>query len=466
MFISQFTAIQKKGYAALLCALFLFSLVSVPIVFAQEDSAINQAQEDRSILEAELASLEAQIKEKQESLKNQQGQSISITREINILKTKIDKSKLDIKAKNLVIKKLGGEITVRKEKINTLLEQIDNSKESLGQLIRKTDEYQERNIAHLLLGNDTVSSFYEDLNSFSSIKGSLKKTVDTIRGVQKETETEKQLLEEKQNQEEDAKAAIEHAKREVEKSQSEQAKYLAVSKSKEKVIQATLAEIQKKVGSIKAKLVTLAGVDRPIRFDEALAYAEEAETLTGVRPAFLISIVMQESNLGANVGKCKLTVPETGEGVRVSNGQKVQKLMKPGVGVAYFFELTQSLGRDPFNQVVSCPLSIGYGGAMGPAQFIPSTWKLLAGKFAAVLGTAADPWNPRHAFIASAVYLKDLGAATQKFSSEKNAACKYYSGKACTTYKFNGFYGTQVMNRAETVQDDIDYLKQYGVTKK
>jgi membrane-bound lytic murein transglycosylase B len=441
-----------------------YGLFSYQPVYAQEE-AIQQAQNDRALLEAELASLEAQIREKQELLKSQQGQSLTIQREIDILRTKIGKAQLDIKAKNLTIKKLGGEITERKNKIESLLDKIDREKESLAQLVRKSDEYEERNLVHLILSKETVSSFYEDLNSFTTIKGSIKKSVDSIRGVQQETETEKQLLEEKQNQEEDAKAALERAKREVEKSQAEQSKYLAASKGKEKDIQVALSDIQKKVDGIKAKLVNLAGVDGPIRFDVALQYAEEAERLTGVRPAFLISLVIQESNLGANVGKCRLTVPETGEGVRVSNGQKV-KLMRPGAGIAYYLELTRSLGRDPFTQVVSCPLSSGYGGAMGPSQFIPSTWKMYASKIQAVLGVSGDPWNPRHAFIASAVYLKDLGAASQTFSAEKNAACKYYSGKACGSYGFNGFYGTQVMNRAEGVQDDIDYLKQYGVSKR
>ncbi len=450
-------------YLALLLIVGGFGFLGATTLYAQE--TVQSATEDRAVLEAQLADLQAQIAQKTELLKSQQGESLSIQREINILKTKIDKAKLDIKAKNLTIKKLGGEITERKDKIESLLEKIDREKESLAQLVRKSDEYEERNLVHLILSKDTVSSFYEDLNSFTTLKGSIKKSVDTIRGVQAETETEKQLLEEKQNQEQDAKAAIERAAKEVEKSKAEQAKYLDVSKKKEKDIQSALSDIQKKVDTIKAKLVNLAGVDRPIRFDEALNYAEEAERLTGVRPAFLISLVIQESNLGANVGKCKLTDATTGQGVRVSNGQTV-RLMKPGAGIDYYLQLTRGLGRDPFAQVVSCPLSTGYGGAMGPSQFIPSTWKLYASKIQDVLGAPGDPWNPRHAFIASAVYLRDLGAAAQTFSAEKNAACKYYSGKACGSYNFNGFYGTQVMNRANDVQDDIDYLKQYGVSKR
>ena len=149
-----------------------WGLLGLHLVRAEE--TVESAQNDRAVLEAELANLEAQIREKQELLKSQQGQSVTIQREINLLKTKIDKAKLDIKAKNLTIQKLGGEISQRKEKIESLLDKIDREKESLAQLVRKSDEYEERNLVHLLLSKETVSSFYEDLNSLPRSKVRLK----------------------------------------------------------------------------------------------------------------------------------------------------------------------------------------------------------------------------------------------------------------------------------------------------
>ncbi len=93
---------------------------------------------------------------------------------------------------------------------------------------------------------------------------------------------------------------------------------------------------------------------------------------------------------------------------------------------------------------------------MGPAQFIPSTWELFKGKLGGSLGVDADsvnPWNPEHAILATATYMSDLGAATQGYSAERNAACRYYSGRACGgSGPANTFYGDQVMAKAENIQ--------------
>jgi membrane-bound lytic murein transglycosylase B len=111
--------------------------------------------------------------------------------------------------------------------------------------------------------------------------------------------------------------------------------------------------------------------------------------------------------------------------------------------------------------VISCPIKgvAGWGGAMGPAQFIPSTWKLVESRVAAVTGSS-NPWNAQDAITASSVYLEDLGASST-YASQIRAACKYYGsgGSSCT-------YGKQVMGRVTSIQADMDYLKQYGVSRR
>jgi hypothetical protein len=74
-------------------------------------------------------------------------------------------------------------------------------------------------------------------------------------------------------------------------------------------------------------------------------------------------------------------------------------------------------------------VAYGFGGAMGPAQFIPSTWKLYEEKVKTQTGKLyADPWNINDAFTAAALYLKALGGGAQ--SGEYKAASKYYGGSS------------------------------------
>jgi hypothetical protein len=59
------------------------------------------------------------------------------------------------------------------------------------------------------------------------------------------------------------------------------------------------------------------------------------------------------------------------------------------------------------------------------------------------------------------MYLGDLGAGGGTYSGEIRAACKYY-GSGGTTCA----YGRSVMNLKTSIQSDIDYLQQYGVSRR
>lgn len=97
---------------------------------------------------------------------------------------------------------------------------------------------------------------------------------------------------------------------------------------------------------------------------------------------------------------------------------------------------------------------------MGPAQFIPSTWNGMKSKIASATGKSVpDPWNPSDAIMASALLLRDLGAAAGTYTAERNAACRYYGGgRACTSV--TSTYGNQVMAKTANIQENmIDPLK-------
>jgi membrane-bound lytic murein transglycosylase B len=96
---------------------------------------------------------------------------------------------------------------------------------------------------------------------------------------------------------------------------------------------------------------------------------------------------------------------------------------------------------------------------MGPSQFIPSTWKIFENRIESITGASlADPWNPRDAITATALYLEDLGAIAGNTTSERNAACKYYSGRSCASGPGSS-YGNSVMRRIDAIQADIDKLQ-------
>lgn len=211
-----------------------------------------------------------------------------------------------------------------------------------------------------------------------------------------------------------------------------------------------------------------------IPFGTALQYAEVAEKATGVRAAVTLGILKQETNLGENLGTGSWTVD-----------------MNPTRDQPVFTYITSTLGLDPNKMPVSKRPSYGWGGAMGPGQFIPSTWVCYGGFVNSVtntctpsggLGTAfwqgpwkyvagkdrvrtllkasepSNPWEAQVAIMATAMLMADNGADAQTYGAERLAALRYFAGWTGATNPAFSFYGDSVMQFAAQFQQQINIL--------
>ena len=427
-----------------------FSAVDcLKITTSSSEADKNYCKKELAQIEAELAQLLKKQQEQQKNTGTLQGDVNYLTSQINALKTKI-------KARSLAIAQLKVSIKEKTSRIESLEEKIKRQYESIAQLLRNTNEFDGENIMHLILSDSSVSDFYSDLESYASIKKAVKIAVDELRGIKTLTEAEKKDLEVKQDKETDVRAELEGAQKKVAQSETEKKQLLAISKQKEVEYQKLAAEKAARAAKIRSALFPLANTTQKIEFGTALLYANEVKARFGVDPAFLLAVLTQESNLGANVGQCLLTNTATGAGVGKNTGTPFSNVMKPGRDVEPFLAITKALGLDAFQTPVSCPIAgvAGYGGAMGPAQFIPSTWKLFEARLQNILGKSPNPWMPLDAFYASAMYLSDLGGIGESQAAQNRAACKYYGsgGASCG-------YSASVQRIKIGIQANIDLLE-------
>ena len=413
------------------------------------------AGKSRTQLEQELEACNQEIIQWTETLNRTKNDSASFSRDIAALTAKINAAQANIKGKNIAISNLSKDIAVKQSEIVVLDTRITKGKEAIADILRKTNDLNSFSLVEAMLSEKDLSEFFVDIDTYASTERALANLFTELRMVRALTETEKANLNKKREAEAAARAALEKAKKEVEIDQAEKKTLLAINQTKEKTYAQVLADRQAKAAQIRAVLFPLRDAGA-IPFGVALQYAEAASQKTGVRPAFILAILQQESNLGANVGSCVITNLSSGETKGVNTGRIFLNGIHPSRDLPLLQSILKSLGRDPMSTRVSCPIVgvPGYGGAMGPAQFIPSTWNLISGKISPI-GTVPDPWHPADAIMASAIFLADLGANSQDFTNERTAACRYYSGKTCYT---NGranvglSYGNQVMNRASTIQ--------------
>ena len=153
--------------------------------------------------------------------------------DVDYLTSKINTLKAKIKARALTIAQLKVNITEKVNTIKSLSDKIEREHESLAQLLRNTNEFDDGNLVSLILSNKSVSDFYSDLESYTSIKQAVKSSIDIVNGAKTQTEVAKKDLENKQSAELDAKAELESAQKTVAKSEAEKKQLLSISKNKE-----------------------------------------------------------------------------------------------------------------------------------------------------------------------------------------------------------------------------------------
>ena len=402
--------------------------------------------QERQQLEDQLKEYEDQIREYEKTVTLYQQKGNTLQSEVDRLKSKISSINGQISQINKTLNTLNGQIQTTSSKITDTQGRIDRSREALGGIIRRVDKDDEKGLVEILLENQNLSEFFVNVNDLVILQENLKETLDDLDILRGDLITQKELLALERSDVEVLRLYQVKQKEEVEDVKAEQDQLLAVTKGQEAAYQTLLAQTEATASEIRARIFRLLGGGQ-MSFEEAYKFAKFAEQRTGVRAALILAVLDRESALGRNVGQCTY-----------------HTAMAPGPpessrdDVTPFLAITKKLNLDPDETLVSCPIvSDGaYGGAMGPAQFIPTTWIAYESRIEAVTGSRpASPWRNLDAFVASGLYLKDSGGA----SNELAAAARYYCGGNWQRSVCMNVYGAAVINRAAQIQKDIDILE-------
>lgn len=420
-----------------------YLLLIIPISLAEEINP-NDVLSHRAQLEQELKKLEEQIDGYRNVISDKQKQATTLGRDIAIMDANIAKIKLEIRLIDVRVAQLSDNISKHNISIKDLGEKIIKEKDSLSELLRRTNEMDAASMVEMVFGYDNLSDFFVEVDSFESINRAMQDSLLEITDTKSQTEKEKEELEDKREEQLGLKTVQEIEKKRLTDAENEKKKILKATKGEEEKYQKILTERQKDATKIRSQLFLLTG-SPAIPFEKAVEYATFAWKVTGVRPAFLLGVIAEESNLGANVG--------TGNwNIDLANS----KCAKQRVA---FTAICSELGFDPNLMPVSKKAWYGYcGGAMGPAQFMPTTWQLYKNRISAITGVKCpNPWDPKDAFVASALLLKDNGATDGGTKSERIAALKYLAGARWNKSAYS-FYGDDVMELATKYQNMIDII--------
>lgn len=443
---------QSKGNALYYCNMrarvrFLFFVLvltcSTPLFASADTGSTGSSQataDQRAALQAQLAQVQSEIQQTQTQLATAQGQRTSYERDVAILDYKIHEAQLQIKQRDLTIQTLKNGVGQKQQGINTLDSKVASDQASLAQILRDTQQMDDTPFIILALGG-SLTDVFQDMDDFERVQFAMNTSFTRMAAERSDLFARKTALEDQQQEEQDLLRLQVLQQNSLKTTEKEKKDLVAASKGKESVYQTMIAAKQQNAAQIQAALFSLRDT-KAVSFGDIYTFAREAGLKTGVRPALILGILAEESNLGQNIGTGSWRVD-----------------MKNPRDTVPFQTITASLGLNPDSQPVSKKPWYGWGGAMGPAQFIPSTWVLYQDRIAAASAqTPPNPWDPRTASFAAAILMADNGADQQTPAAERLAALRYLAGWNNASKPSYSFYGDDVMSLAEKFQSQIGVL--------
>lgn len=435
-------------------------------------------------------------------LKETQDKRQTLQTELNTLQNKIGRLETDIYRSNLAVKDLQIQVKNTQSSIEVAQRQIADHRLALADILQLVYEQSRRSTAEVILSGQPLSDIFGDLLVMDNLSDRAEELLQSA------IDLEIYLLDQKGKMETEKKGIeteiyVQSVQKEnLQSTQQEKDGLLARTKGEEAIYQQQLAEIRKQaeavVSELKGHLFNMIDSTEQISDYEAAKLALLVADIIDIDPGFLVAIIEQESAIGRYVGGCYLTDIKTGMGIcrdtvapycnqigdpapRTMRSSARSKNVNPDT--VNFVAITEQLKKDWKQEPVSCWITYcyhvssgrlttknisvdksgdiicpsgyipyGFGGAMGPAQFIPQTWLAYKYKVERALNIpVADPWQPLHAFMAAAILLRDNGAdGTTR--GHINAAGKYYGDG-------NMSYIQNVLKHAEKWSKYIESIK-------
>lgn len=424
---------------------------------AQEESAQVSVQENEQQvsdvekrlqeLRAQQTNLQAEIAQLQGELDQIKKQKSDIKKEISIIILKIKKLQLQLRETNLAIQELSFQIHESEKKIRITQERIDAEKEMLEEILQTMYVDDIDSIVELVLHETSFSEFLDRLNYLEEIQGALLAALSSIKGFKEMLQEETEILEHERQDYVRLKTIQENDTATLRKHDQMKKELLRSKESEEVALKNRLQESQKALLEIQRDLSLLVLKGTRVTTEEIIRLVQEMSIKTGIRAPFLLAVLEIESKLGANIG--------TGNW---------REDMKSNQHPA-FLAITEKLGLNPDEVPVSKRVFSGggtllmWGGALGPAQFLPSTWLIFEDEISSLmLNHPPSPWNMSDAIAAMALYLKRYGG--DSLSGERQAAQAYVSGRPhCSSFVCRG-YARQVLEKAQQWEEYFASLLQ------
>ncbi|MDD4290268.1 MAG: peptidoglycan DD-metalloendopeptidase family protein [Patescibacteria group bacterium] len=231
---------NKKLLAILLIAFVFFPIVKIKSETVDE---LNQKiSEQKRVIEE----LNTQQQKYQSTIKQKQQEAKSLNNQISILDNKIASKTLGVQTTKLQIDNMDMEIKAIQMEIEKKEKEINLNKENLKNSLQELNKQEQSNsILKILLLNDSVGDFFDELTQLKSLESGLQKKVDELQGLKTWLEDKNKSLENSKSELVKLQEQLEGEQLGLKEDQDVKFMYLSRAQNDEKKFQKLLTELKK-----------------------------------------------------------------------------------------------------------------------------------------------------------------------------------------------------------------------------
>ncbi|MFA5871687.1 MAG: hypothetical protein WC858_03090 [Parcubacteria group bacterium] len=348
-------------------------------------------------LKSRIEELRAQIEKYQNDIYEKNKEEQSLQQDVYVINKDIEKIELQVQETQLEIDELTIEIEQKQSEIKNTDEKIMNRRKILSDFLQELYVQGEVDATEVVFGGQTFSDYLFRTDSLENFEEKTKEVHDQLVTLQDSQKAQKEELMDKKAQQEEMRGMQQDQERSLDSERQIKDTLISKAEGEKEVLSQGVQKMQ-------AELNMLQALGEPIAIGEAIKSAKYASELTSVAPEFLLGVLRVESGLGTNVG-----------------GGRYKTDMNPAQWDT-FKKICKDLGLDPDKTPVSRRACYnkdskdgcgGWGGAMGPAQFMPSTWMGYRDKVMNLTGkTTANPWDIKDSLVAMGIKLAGVNGVT------------------------------------------------------
>ena len=422
--------IDVKLYGIFLFIVLFFSAES--FVYGQSTSSLEND------IKGKLNDLNQKISTNRSEISNLENLNNSLEKDVKILASNINKTELQIQATNLEISNTKNKIGNLKNQIDSLQIQIIDKEDLLADNLKEVYKSDKVSLVELILMQKDFTEFFSDIEYINVLQGDINTTLGQLKVFKKDFDEKRLVLEEQLVEQEHLYVIQDIQFKDLNNNKIYKNNLISKNVLRSSNLEVKNQQYQELIAQLREQLYVISGLAKGINLGEAYNMASNVSQKTGLDPLFLMAIIKVESDWGGNVG-----------------GGNWRKDMNPQEQNA-FIKITKKLGYDPDKMPVSTAPSYGWGGAMGPAQFLPRTWLENEAQIIKITGNnPPDPWTLEDAFAASAIKLSRDGARAQNWNAEWKAAMVYFAGSRWNNPAYS-FYGDRVMDVKEIIKSQLN----------